>query len=131
MNFDKILKIYKEREYKSIEESYNQQIEEIKMKDPIYCAFNELYKQLIIMIENDGQDTTKFNLEIYMKETFTRETKETIKQLVISQNEELMLLFDTIEEIEAQLEPVTDYENGIKILKLYGILDKKGKIINE
>ena len=60
-----------------------------------------------------------------------KKTKELIKDLKIQRVSELNQLNILIEEVKAQLESVDSYENGIKILKAYDILDKKGKIVNE
>lgn len=130
MNFDKILDIYKEREISNIEESYESQIEETMSKDNINKKFNEYMDEIADMFEKDGQDVS-INLKLIQIEVCTKKTKELIENLKLQRTSELLQLNILIEEVKAQLEPVDSYENGIKILKAYDILDKKGKIVNE
>lgn len=130
MNFDKILNIYKEREKNNIEESYECQIEETMAKDNINKKFNEYMEKIVDMFEKDEQGAPA-DLKLISSELCTKKTKELIKDLKIQKVSKLNQLNVLIEEVKAQLEPVDSYENGIKILKAYDILDKKGKIVNE
>lgn len=130
MKFDKILDIYKKREISNIEESYERQTEETMSKDNINKKFNEYMDKIVDMFEKDEQGAPAC-LKLNSSELCTKKTKELIKDLKIQKVSELNQLNVLIEEVKAQLEPVDSYENGIKILKAYDILDKKGKIVNE
>lgn len=130
MKFDKILDIYKKREISNIEENYERQTEETMSKDNINKKFNEYMDKIADMFEKDEQGAPD-NLKLISPELCTKKTKELIEDLKIQRVSELSQLSILIEEVKAQLEPVDSYENGIKILKAYDILDKKGKIVNE
>lgn len=124
----KILEIYKENRIKEIEETYNIEKEKIREKDEIQKNIKELKEKINTLLkENENTSLTTLSLLGYI---FTDKTCKQLDTLDEENKIKLQNLDKLIEEIEAQLEIAPDYEAKMKIMKDYGVIDKKtGKII--
>lgn len=121
----KILDLYKDRKLDALNEEYADKRMEIKEKDEIQSVIAEMQKQVMTILENDGQeihhDLGTFNL-------YTKETKKKLEQLESKYYEAKKEINREIEEIESLFEMTKDYEDRIKILKNYNVLNKNGKV---
>lgn len=127
----KILEIYEERTKTNIMKEYIKNTDEIKEND-IFTQFakntkkqfEELYKNEYNELEEKAEFSLNVNFDLYSKET-----NEKLEELSNTKNTKLKELKNIIEEIEALLELAPNYEEQIKILKNYDIIDKKtGKL---
>lgn len=121
----KILDLYKDRKLDALNEEYADKRMEIKEKDEIQSVIAEMQKQVMTILENDGQeihhDLGTFNL-------YTKETKNKLEQLESKYYEIKKEINREIEEIESLFEMTKDYDDRIKILKNYKVLNKDGKL---
>lgn len=121
-NMKNILDIYQERKKEAIEEKYARLIKEIKEEDPIQKIMEETNRLI-----QDTDPSKKFPKVIYYN--YTDETKEDIDDMEKARKIEIKELENLIEEIEAYFTMTTDFSERKEILKNYGIVDKKGKLI--
>lgn len=131
INFNEILKFYKERKKGKIYNEKENEIFKVKKED-IFYKLNENFKeQFFDLYKNEyNKDYTGIfsNFPCPSEEIYTIETDNIIKKLNDSYREEIRKLDEKIEEIKVRLSIVNDYDEAIKILKRYEILDKEGKI---
>lgn len=122
-----ILKIYEENRINEIDEYYEAERETIMENDEIQKILDEAKVKIRDISELDE------NEEVYVDCSVADITKNTRTQLyTLDEEKEIKLqnLDKLIREIEAQLEIAPDYETKIKIMKDYGVIDKKtGKIV--
>ena len=125
----RILEIYKEKQTKLIEQKYDKQLEELENNDKLRVYLNQIEETIRDILEFGPEE--KFEIEVtsscyilLTKETINK--KEEIIKLIREEKEELNT---RIQEIEALLELAPNYEEKIKILRDYGIIDKKKNII--
>lgn len=123
----KILDIYKNRMTQKINEEYDKKIEEINEKDEIQQIVKEMEEQINIILENEGR--TSVDICCTKRTTKTLDAEENLFE---EKTNQLRKLNNDIDEIKAMLELTNDYEEQIKILKNYGIIDKKtNKLVEE
>jgi hypothetical protein len=121
----KILDIYKERKEDAILEDYEKKEEAVLAEDEMQKIINEMTDQVNALLESENR-TDFFYVE---SEGFTlTKTNEKLDKLNEEKEDEILQLNKTIEEIEAMFELTEDYEERMKILKKYGIIDKDGKM---
>lgn len=124
-DMSKILEIYKDKKIKEIEQKYDKQLEELEENDPVKVYLKQAEETIKEMLK--VEDVT-----LYINSSCIEFTQETIdaknKITEIIRNEKRQLN-NKIKEIEALLELAPGYEEKIKILRDYEIIDKKKNII--
>lgn len=120
----KILDLYEARKTKLIIDEYSKAEKEVKKEDEIQSIILEMTNQVNTILENQNKKIT-YEFEPNL---ITLETEIKIDKLKDKRHEELEKLRSTLDEIRALFELTDDYNERIKILKNYDILDKKGKL---
>lgn len=120
----KILDLYEERKRKAIEEEYKENVANIKKEDEIQKIIIEMTNQVNTILENQGQ---KLEYE-FQPNLITLETELKIDELNDKKYQATKELRSTLDEIRALFELTDDYNERIKILKNYKILNKDGKL---
>ena len=123
-NIMDILDLYEERKLKSIREEYSESEKNVKENDEIQKIIIEMTNQVNTILENQGTEARYTHLP----SLYTPETVEKLDELDKKLCETIEKLRSTLEEIRALFELTDDYNERIKILKNYDILDKKGKL---
>lgn len=119
-----ILDLYEERKTKLIIDEYSKAEKEVKKEDEIQSIILEMTDQINTILKNQNKKIT-YEFEPNL---ITLETEIKIDELKDKRHEELEKLHSTLDEIRALFEMTDDYDERIKILKNYDILDKKGKL---
>lgn len=119
-----ILDLYEERKTKLIIDEYSKAEKEVKKEDEIQSIILEMTDQVNTILKNQNKKIT-YGFEPNL---ITLETEIKIDKLKDKRHEELGKLRSTLDEIRALFELTDDYNERIKILKNYDILDKKGKL---
>lgn len=124
-----ILDLYKERKNQLLMNNFYKERQEIIEEDEIQKIKEEMIKQINIILDNEERNE-KFETLVpgIAKNVFTKQTQEKINKLEIDLDSEKDKLYNTIQEVRALFELTDDYNERIKILKNYDILDKKGKL---
>ena len=121
----KILEIYKEKQKKLIEDEYENKKKEWEENDPVLIYIKQAEETLKEML-----NINELKISINSSEnTFTKETQEKIFEIMRIKRTKLRNLEEKIKEIESLLELAPNYEEKIKILRDYEIIDKKKNII--
>lgn len=119
-----ILDLYEKRKRKAIEKEYAEAKEITRKDDEIQKIIIEMTNQVNTILENQGSTAVyEFNPSLV-----TAKTQERFEMLEKGKDKEIENLRSTLEEIRALFELTDDYNERIKILKNYDILDKKGKL---
>lgn len=124
-NMLKLLEIYKDKKTKEIEEKYDKEIEELIKNDPVQIFIEQAEETVKTMLNSK-------NVKVYLNSDVGEITSETIEkqnEIVDIIMEEKAKLNTKIKEISALLELAPNYEEKIKILRDYEIVDKKKNII--
>lgn len=122
----KILEIYKENRTNEINEYYEAEREEAMENDEIQKILDEAKVKIRDIMKLDENRLVYINCS----HDITEITRNQLDTLYEEKAIKLQNLDKTIREIEAQLEIAPDYETKMKIMKDYGVIDKKtGKII--
>lgn len=119
-----ILEIYKERKIKTLEKEFSEAKKVAIEEDEIQKIIIEMTNQVNTILENEGSDT---RYESHPN-LYTSKTESKLDELNDKYHEQIEELRSTLEEIRALFELTDDYNERIKILKNYNILDKKGKL---
>ena len=121
----KILDIYKERKEKEFNQEYNEKREELIAKDTIQNIINEMQDQVNAILESEEAIG---RLKVYEPSRFTKDTEKKLKEIGLELDNKREKLRSTLEEIRALFEMTEDYQERMKILKRYDIIDKNGKL---
>lgn len=119
-----ILDLYEKRKTKLIIDEYSKAEKEVKKEDEIQSIILEMTDQVNTILKNQNKKIT-YEFEPNL---ITLETEIKIDKLKDKRHEEIENLHSTLDEIRALFELTDDYNERIKILKNYDILDKKGKL---
>lgn len=119
-----ILDLYEKRKVKALEKEILEAKSKIKEQDEIQSIILEMANQVNTILENQGRKI-KYEFEPNL---ITTETEVKLDELDKKYHEEIKNLRSTLDEIRALFELTDDYNERIKILKNYDILDKKGKL---
>lgn len=119
-----ILDLYEERKVKALEKEILEAKAKVKEEDEIQSIILEMTNQVNTILENQGRKT-KYE---FQPNLITLETEAKLDELEEKHHEQIEELRSTLREIRALFELTDDYEERIKILKNYDILDKKGKL---
>lgn len=119
-----ILEVYKERKSKVLAKELLEAKENVKKEDEIQSIIIEMTNQVNTILENQGSDT---RYESHPN-LYTSKTEKELEELDKEYYEEVEILNSTIKEVEAMFEMTEDYQERMKILKRYGIINKEGKL---
>lgn len=119
-----ILEIYKERKIKTLEKEFSEAKKVAIEEDEIQKIIIEMTNQVNTILENEDSDT---RYESHPN-LYTSKTEAKLNKLNDKYHEQIEELRSTLDEIRALFELTNDYNERIKILKNYDILDKKGKL---
>jgi len=119
-----ILDLYEERKRKAIEKEYAEAKEIARKDDEIQKIIIEMTNQVNTILENQGSTA----IYEFKPSLVTAKTQERLDMLEKGKGKEIEELRSTLDEIRALFELTDDYNERIKILKNYDILDKKGKL---
>lgn len=119
-----ILEIYEERKVKVLEKEILEAKIKVKEKDEIQSIILEMTSQVNTILKNQGRKT----IYEFEPNLVTLETEAKLDELEKIHHEQIEELRSTLKEIRALFELTDDYNERIKILKNYDILDKKGKL---
>lgn len=125
VNMLKLLEMYEGRKKKEIEEKYDKQIHEIESNDAVQI-FIEQAEQTLKGILNTENLKLNLNSDVLEYTQETIDAKNKIVDMIRKEKHELMAKTD---EISALLELAPDFEQKMKILRDYGIIDKKKNVI--
>ena len=125
VNMLKLLEMYEDRKKKEIEEKYDKQIHEIESNDAVQI-FIEQAEQTLKGILNTENLKLNLNSDVLEYTQETIDAKNKIVDMIRKEKHELMAKTD---EISALLELAPDFEQKMKILRDYGIIDKKKNVI--
>ena len=125
----KILEIYKERTLNKLFIKYNDEIKEIESFDSIQSLINDTQDQLNALLGREDDDKVTISVNnLHGAALHDDITQVKIEEATFNYQNQKDKLYNLIEEVEALLEMTSDYNEQIKILKKYGILDKEGKL---
>lgn len=119
-----ILEIYKERKIKTLEKEFSEAKKVAIEEDEIQKIIIEMTNQVNTILENEDSDT---RYESHPN-LYTSKTEAKLNKLNDKYHEQIEELRSTLDEIRALFELTDDYNERIKILKNYDILDKRGKL---
>ena len=119
-----ILDLYEKRKIKAIEKEYAEAKEIARKDDEIQKIIIEMTNQVNTILENQGSTA----IYEFKPSLVTAKTQERFEMLEKGKDKEIEDLRSTLDEIRALFELTDDYNERIKILKNYDILDKKGKL---
>lgn len=120
-----ILDLYKERKDFEIKNDFLINKDKILEEDEIQKIFKEMINQVNVILENEGSKPVDMELPIQYKEFRTAKTNEKLNKLEADRDRLLDKVYSDYEEVKALLSMTNDYQEQIKILKNYGIIDKK------
>lgn len=119
-----ILEIYKERKIKTLEKEFSEAKKVAIEEDEIQKIIIEMTNQVNTILENEDSDT---RYESHPN-LYTSKTEAKLNKLNDKYHEQIEELRSTLDEIRALFELTDDYNERIKILKNYKILNKDGKL---
>lgn len=126
----KILNIYYERMEEKIDKEYDEKIIELRNNDEIQQVIKEMNEQINTILENDNKIAEIHPKEINIEyDIYTTKTLDKEKELLEEKQKALKELNNTIEEIDALFNLTDDYNERMKILKNYNIVNKQGKLV--
>lgn len=120
-----ILDLYKERKNFKIQNDFFINKDKILEEDEIQKIFKEMINQVNVILENEGSKPVDMELPIQYKEFRTAKTNEKLNKLEANRDRLLDKVCSDYEEVKALLSMTNDYQEQIKILKNYSIIDKK------
>lgn len=126
-NIMDILKLYNERKSFDIKNNYNIELQKIQKEDAIQKIILEMQMQINTILENENRDE-RVDLESPNKNILTTESEEKINKLEVETDKKKDELHASLDEVKALFEMTEDYNERIKILKNYKILNKDGKL---
>lgn len=121
----KLLEIYKDRKVREIETKYDKQLEELEANDSVQVFIKESEE---IIKEMLNTEVVKLTLHSDVVE-YTQETIDKKNEIINTIRDEKNKLNIKMNEISALLELAPNYEEKVKILRDYDIMDKKKNII--
>lgn len=119
----KILELYENKQKQLIRNDYYSKMKEIKENDVVSVIIEEMKKQLEAVIP-EKMEKTDINFDVY-----SDETDKLLEDLEKEKDKKLDELYQKIEEIKALLQLSPDYQESLKILRDYEIIDKKKNIL--
>lgn len=125
----RILDLYKFRKLEEINIAKENKLKEIKSFDSIHSLLDDTEEQLNALLGREENNKVTIEVKNLNGQPLYDDIAENkIKQVFDEYNKKLHDLDKVTEEASALLELTSDYEEQIKILKKYNILDKGGKL---
>lgn len=125
----KILELYEKRKREEIVNECNNKIDEIEEFDSIQSLINETENQLNVLLGRKEDDRVFLDImNIQDDELYDDISLAKIEEANNTTENKIKELVKLIEEVEALLSMTNDYDEQIKILKKYNILNKDGKL---
>lgn len=125
----RILDLYKLRKLEEINTAKENKLKEIKSFDSIHSLLDDTEEQLNALLGREENNKVTIEVKNLNGQPLYDDIAENkIKQVFDEYNKKLHDLDKVTEEASALLELTSDYEEQIKILKKYDILDKGGKL---
>ena len=121
----KILEIYKDKKEKEIEQKYDAQLNELEENDPLKVYLKQAEETIKEML-NVEDVTLCINSPCV---ELTQETIDAKNKIIEVIRNEKRKINNKIKEIEALLQLSPDYQESLKILRDYEIIDKKKNIL--
>lgn len=115
-----LLELYFKRKRDDLEVKYNEKREKIKRKDVMYTEVMDLRKKYAHIAE--------FNIYVTNSYKFSTEIETEIIKNDREYDKKLDELFCQLQEIKAQLDICETYEQKMNVLKIYNVVDEKGKL---
>lgn len=125
----KILNLYNEKMKDKIDKEYDKKIIELESNDELQLTVKEMLNQLDTILENNGERTLKEQGNTIILDLYLSKTVKAKQELLDEKREKLKELSQKLEEIDALFYLTEDYQERMKILQNYGIVNKKGQII--
>ena len=119
-----ILDLYEKRKVKALEKEILEAKSKVKEQDEIQSIILEMTNQVNTILENQGRKT----IYEFEPNLITLETEAKLDKLEKEHHKQIEELRSTLEEIRALFELTDDYNERIKILKRYDIINKNGKL---
>lgn len=123
INMNTVLELYAKREKFKIMNNYNIAMQNAKEEDAIQKLCKDFESQVKELAGNEADDYC------FIYKLYTEETKLSFESIEKNKDIELDNLYKKVEEIEALLNLAPDYDDKIKILRDYDIIDKKKNIM--
>lgn len=125
----RILDLYKFRKLGEINTAKENKLKEIKSFDSIHSLLDDTEEQLNALLGREENNKVTIEVKNLNGQPLYDDIAENkIRQVFDEYNKKLHDLDKVTEEASALLELTSDYEEQIKILKKYDILDKGGKL---
>lgn len=124
LNMFKILDIYKNNERHKINEEYGERRKALIKDDTVQTIVREMENQIKAIV---GEKADEYCFDY--RGLYEDKTKEALKELDEQKDKAMNVLYKKIDNIQALLELAPNYEEKIKILRDYDIMDKKKNII--
>lgn len=119
-----ILDLYEEKRVKALEKELLEAKAKVKEEDEIQNIILEMTSQVNTILKNQGRKT----IYEFKPNLITLETEAKLDELEEKHHKQIEELRSTLREIRALFELTDDYNERMKILKKYGILNKDGKL---
>ena len=119
----KILELYENKQSQLIRKDYYSKMEEIQKNDVVSIIIEEMKKQLEAVIPEKME-----KIEI-AQDLYSDETDKLLEELEKEKDKKLDELHQKIQDIKALLELAPDYQESLKILRDYEIIDKKKNVL--
>ena len=120
----KILELYKMKEMDLIREKHEEMRKSIVEIDEIQLIIKEMENQVKAVA---GEEADAYSFDY--RGLYEDRTKKALKEIDIQENRTIINFNKKIEQIQALLELAPNYEEKIKILRDYEIMDRKKNII--
>lgn len=119
-----ILDLYEKRKVKALEKEILEAKSKVKEQDEIQSIILEMTNQINTILENQGRKT----IYEFEPNLITLETEAKLDELEKEHHKQIEELRSTLDEIRALFEMTDDYNERMKILKRYDIINKNGKL---
>lgn len=121
-----LLDLWKERKFFKIENNYQLEKQKIIKEDEAQKIMQEMLNQINVVLDRNEENEFKLKCD----DLLTKTTKQKINELEVNKDFSKDKIFDTYQEVKAMLSMTNDYSEQVKILKNYGIIDKKNNKLN-
>lgn len=125
----KILEIYQKRKENKLFIEYDNKIKEIESFDSVQSLIKDTEEQLNVLLGREDNDKVTISVNnLHGAALHDDITQVKVEEATFNYKNEQNKVYNLIEEVSALLEMTSDYDEQIKILKKYGILNKDGKL---
>lgn len=129
ISYMKILKLYREKKLREIQDTASKEAQEIEQLDSIQSLINDTQDQLNALLGRENYDRVYITVNnLHGQNLHDDITEQKIEILDEKTHKAIFEINSLIEEVSAMLELTSDYDEQIKILKKYKILNKDGML---